>query len=354
MLIPEWAWQSLVDAGVQPGAADNDAVDLWITGHSGQRVRVEAKVYSSPRPIGPSDVRRLVRHLAPHAGHVFVIAPSLSNEVRAALDAEGWSYLTGSGNRDATGVLRLPSGEFLRFEPDEAEGTKSKPGRIPFGRFSLIRRLLSDPRGRTQTELASLTGVSQPRVSQVMSELAADGLVSKRSRAQWVAADWDALLARFMQTYPGAGGVTTYWYGLNPLRAQVLAASDLLESTTSVKAPQIGVSADPAAEYIAAWRQPQRAVIYCQQGADLHKAGLVPASPSEATLLLTVPKDISVWAQVGDDTNQLAPGAPFKIANPIQVMWDVANGPALDSDQAVAQLQRQILDHYTARASHER
>ncbi|MEU5722683.1 helix-turn-helix domain-containing protein [Micromonospora sp. NPDC047738] len=194
-----------------------------------------------------------------------------------------------------------------------------------------------------QQQLAAVTGVSQPRVSQALAALAEQGL-AHRTPAGWDVADIDAVFDWWLNSYPGPGGLRTLWYGLEPPVQQAEAAVSLL---TSGDSGRMAISGDVAADRVAPWRAPRRVVVYAQTGVDLTSAGLTPADEGDATVELIVPKDPGVWPRpTADEASGSVP-----LADPLQILWDVARAPGPDTDEAVRHLRRTLRDRRRASGS---
>ncbi|BCJ58340.1 MarR family transcriptional regulator [Micromonospora endophytica] len=176
----------------------------------------------------------------------------------------------------------------------------------------------------TQQELAALVGVSQPRISQALAALADKDLV-QRTPSGWAARDIDAAIRWWLATYPGPGGITIYWYALAPAVEQARTVVSLIKATDPVG---VAVSGDVAADIIAPWRAPTRAILYAHTGLNLVDAGFIPAGEEEATLELTVPRDPGLWPLPGTASGGLS------LADPLQVLWDVWRSPGPDSEEA--------------------
>jgi hypothetical protein len=192
----------------------------------------------------------------------------------------------------------------------------------------------------TQAALAELTHLSQPRISQILKALAGAGLVEKIGGG-WAPRDLDGLLRHWLDTYPGPGGVSTYWSGLDAPRDQAKTVIRRLSrdaaSTSATGEPAAVVSGDVAADLIAPWRTPIRAVIYARAGADLTEDGFTPVGNDEATLELVVPHDSGVWSQgLGRQAGRTFDALPT--AGPLQVLWDLMRAPGPDRAEAVAAL----------------
>lgn len=255
-----------------------------------------------------------------------LIAPRLSASVESRLLDLGWSWVTDAGQlhlqfADHAVEAQTPVPEIR----NPASPRLSARG---VGTFAVLRRLLVGRPGR-QTDLASSTGLSQPRVSQILAALTTDSLV-RRERGRWRVADWDEALSLWVARYPGPGGVTTYWAGLDDPWSQALAALDALPASSVV-------SGDLGADLLAPWRQPQRATIYAPALHDLTRTGLVQVgSPTEATLLVCIPADPSVWP--AEAIARTSHGRKINVADPIQVLWDIRADHDADSAQAADRL----------------
>jgi hypothetical protein len=324
-------WRAVMDAGVDAVPVDARYVSLREGSHA-QRLRL----HIFARPLSPSDVRNLIdRH--PEPG--LLVVPAATAAVREAIEHAGWSWLI-NGTTGVRGVLRLGAGQVTVGEKQTSqdEPVPGRPGPVPWGSLSLVRRLLQRP-VTTQQMLAATAGVSQPRVSQTLTTLAGVGLVARRGGG-WVVLDFDGLLRWWLDRYPGPGGISTYWFGLNAPQDQARAALDLLWTCSTGATEAAGgepavLSGDVAADLLAPWRTPVRAVIYARVGADLGAAGLTPSGAEEATLELTLPQDHGVWSPPGNGGEAIGrPSATLPLADPVQILWDVRRGPGPDSDEA--------------------
>jgi hypothetical protein len=312
-------WLATIDAGVDIVPLDADHVRL-----RRGRQQVSLRYLERARPITPSAVAALIER---YEEPTFLVVPSATPAVRRAVEDAGWSWLT-AGDAVA-GALRIGNVVVRIGSRDAApRPARGKRGRAPWRSLAVVRLLIRRP-GATQVALAEAAGVSQPRVSQVLAPLVEQGLVA-RSATGWAVRDFDGLVAHWLDTYPGPGGITTYWHGLDPPRRQV-------EAVLRSKRLGIGpvVSGDVAADLLAPWRNPSRAVVYARGGADLSKAGLTAAGHEEATLELIVPRDPGILsANTGD--------AALPLADPLQILWDVRRLPGSDREEAAAVLWRHL------------
>jgi hypothetical protein len=310
-------WQVLVDAGVDPVPVDRAHLRL----RAGRR-RATLTLVTRERPVGPGGFAALVERYG-EAG--LLVVPSATPGVRAAAEHAGWSLLI-NGPAGVTGVLRVGDAAVTIGAPARARARRT-PGPTPWRSLTVIRRLIELP-GANQTSLAAAAAISQPRVSQVLGPLTVRRLVD-RSAGGWVVRDFDGLVRHWLDTYPGPGGISTHWYGLAPPQSQAEAVVRLLSKRRRHGSV---VSGDVAADMLAPWASPTRAVVYARAGADLSAADLTPAGEAESTLELVVPADAGVWPSAGTDDGAL------DLADPLQILWDVGRSRAPDREEAVSRL----------------
>jgi hypothetical protein len=327
-------WEALLDAGVEVTPLDARHLELR---RGRRRARLLLKAFS--RGVSPSEVGAIVDRY-PEPG--LVVVPAATARVRQALETAGWSWLV-TGGDGIRGTLRLGGGDVHVGEPpsQKARPGHQRPGRVPWGSLTVVRRLVAQP-ALTQKALAASANVSQPRVSQILAALAKQRLV-ERTNAGWSVRDFDRLVHRWLESYPGPGGIGTFWYGLGAPTDQASAAMSLLSRrATSRRRPirdRLDTSAEPfavlsgdvAADLVAPWRSPSRSVIYARGGADLSDAGLTPADAKDATLELIVPEDPGLWP-----ASDGQPSIP--IADMLQILWDVKRSPGPDSLEAFQRL----------------
>lgn len=306
----------LTELGVEVAAADQHHLSLRHRGTEHTFRLVQRSRSPRPSEIHDADL-----------ADVLVVAPTLSAKVRSKLKAIGASWVTGS--RQVR--LRFPDHEVAEsvVEPDPPSTAPVLPLRGT-GAFAVLRRMLTgEP--TSQVALAQATGLTQARVSQVLSALTDAGLTVRTARG-WGIADQERALHAWVAQYPGSGGVTTYWRGLEDPWSQTLATLQILSRDAIV-------SGDPGADILAPWRQPVQAVIYATKLSDLTPIGLVQVGTrAQASLVMCAPDDHTVWptralpARFRDRDIQLA--------DPLQVLWDVLAVNDSDSEQAGEQLRQ--------------
>ena len=228
------------------------------------------RLVAVPGPLRPAWVRA---HQASWGAEcVLVTARAATLTAVEAVRAAGQSVVTDNG------WLLLQAGEVqVECQPPRRQPPVSRRGPVPWGGMAVIRRLV-EAGPLTQVELAVAAGVSQAQVSKALAAFQDDGLVVRSARG-WQAPDRDRLLDAWLARYPGPAGLTSHWYALDPLPAQLARAAQAHRGRRMV------LSGDVAADQLAAWRIPARIRLYCPEPADLREHGFVLSGKQEATLL---------------------------------------------------------------------
>lgn len=314
-------WSTLLaENGIAVVPVDGARVSL----QRGSRRATFTVVATSSR-VHPSDVT------APPAQNALLIAPALSEKAAQRARSLGWSAIPDDG----PAWLLFHGREIKLTRPDVATGScqPRRRGRPGWGIFSVLRALLALEGGARQSALVEFANVSQPRISQALSELARLDLV-ERVPAGWTVTDKAKAIAWWVDHYPGPGGLASHWYGLDPVVKQALRVHELLAAQRSRPA----VSGDVAADVVIPWRTPAHALLYAEKGADLAAAGLTPAAVEDATLTLVLPGDRAVWpiGRPGWTVHHAGYGDIARV-DALQVLYDLnhASGPdAGDAAQA--------------------
>lgn len=395
MLIPDEAHDLLVASGLGVSAEVRDAghgqVGLTIAvpaeliptqrRPAGGELILGLEVIGSRRPMRSSAVKALIeRTRARPAGPlgVLLICPAATPLLRRQAIQAGVSLIAlnhGSWG-GADGHLMLGPDQVLPLRRAGERPVTPVPRPRSWTYWHVLRAVALAP-GVTQRDLAAATGVSQARVSQLLGAAVRSGLLVRGaahrvagqapdgaaggraerlvdpapgSRARsWLVADWPRLLHHWRASYPGPGGIATHWYGLDALSDQVDTTLAVL-SSPGHSSPGHGpdrparVSGDVAADVLAPWGRPRRAVVYTARGADLGTAGLTPCAAAEATLTLLVPEDPGVLQEIGRVSR--FPGseaARWPLADPLQILLDLVTGPSVDADQMADHFERWIL-----------
>ena len=316
---------------VSGGPAD---LDLVVPG--GGAVAVKVRVFG--RPPTPSIVEGLRR------GHredrLLLVTPHATSYLRD-LAAEGVVDLIAVEE----GRVVIGGVEYSAAASTEAgsEGRGLRRGRRPWTRWAVDRLLLLAEQPLTQVELAAVLQVTQQSVSHVLR----GHRFAARTDRGWVIGQRAEALDGLLAEYPGSGGVSTYWYGLDPAVRQAEAAARwCAESNVGCV-----LTGDVAADVYAPWRLPAVAGLYSRELLDFTAAGFSPATDAECTLVVTVPQDRTLWrtaAAAAHPTVRVDPAAvdavpPVRV-DPIIALHDVLASPGPDAAEAAEHLRRAILD----------
>lgn len=238
------------------------------------------QLVTAGRAPTPSDIERdLAKSRSGEILFYVVLRPTHSLIQRATIDHRiGYASLS---NKEIVLSGRRISLEFNE-KPAAAPAAR---GPRPYGRFAVARSLLRTDRPQTQTILAAATGLTQAAVSKAVHGL---GERVVRDGPGWVAAEASELFDFAVNAYPGAGGISVYWYSGEAITEQA--------RTIAALARDALISGDVAANDLAPWRISRTAAVYARTGVP---AGTLPfgeSEPTRATLKVTVPKDQTVWA----------------------------------------------------------
>ena len=288
----------------------------------GSTVTRHASVKVRGAPPGPAAVSKDRVGLVSGGQTLLYIVPRVNATLRRL--SRDWSDVDVVGTRD--GVVIVAGVETRVVDLDGPSGRPVR-GRVPWGRLALMRVLVRTTEPRAQTELAHECGITQAGVSLGLQAL---GELVQRMPSGWIAVDRSSLWDAFLAQYPGPGGITTSWYGLQSPVEQADAA------VAAASGDQPLVSGDVAADRLAPWRRPRIAHVYLGSGLDLEPAGFAPAGQADATLLVTVPLDPTIaataaaWSGVG-------------LVDPLLAAFDVLRSGGPDAPDAVARLRFLVL-----------
>lgn len=266
----------------------------------------------------PSAVRKTLARVEP-GERLLVVAQRITPAMRALAATE------------PALLIAAPDSLLLQGQPgtpDPVSQDLPARGPIPYGRFAIARALLSSQDGLTQQEVAHLAGVTQQTASDALRQLGDAFVSQQRKRGGWRAKDRDALAREVMHTYPGAGGITTFWWAPEPLEEQY-------ERIRNAAAGVL-LSGDLAADRISAWRMPQHVTLYAHTPIDPSQLGFARGTEDDYSLSVTAPRDPTLWATsdaFGRDG----------IADPIVAAADVrSTGTTGDQDEAAEKLLRTL------------
>jgi hypothetical protein len=231
---------------------------------------------------------------------------------------------------DPPAVL-IDGSRLLELKPEDTSAEiRRRKGKTPWGQLAAERALIVSVDPMRQAEIADAALITQQAVSNSLKSLG--DLVVRLSRG-WKAKDASRLINRWLETYPGPGGATTYWYSLDSPAEQAKAAVELARDLDSSPL----VSGDAAADIISPWRLPITTRLYVREMVDFTDAGFIPTEPQDATLMVTVPDDPTLWTTAG-----LGKARELPVADPLIVLWDVLRSSGPDADEAAARLREAI------------
>lgn len=316
-------WQQvLADVGLTVVVADADHVVLIEADHVDLRNGTTRRLVERTRPVHPSRIKQ-----SAGGARALLAVPTATEATISAARAAGFDVVTDDGTLD----LQLGEKHLVRRPPSKTT-TNDARSRGPVGRsvLAVARVLLAQTESVSQGRLVDITGASQPTVSRSCGQLRRLGFLGTGRGIE--VKDWHAMARWWLDTYPGAGGPSTFWFGLEPILEQVAAVAR--------SSPGAAVSGSAAADLLSPWQRPDFAVVYTRSATPLTDAGLVPVTdPSAATLQVVAPADPSVWClqPLRRDVN----ATEVALADPLQVAFDVLRGP--DSGTRVEAVDR-LLD----------
>ena len=165
----------------------------------------------------PSELDKLevLRARLAEVGTPLLVVPFVSDGVGDSLRRAGWSWADDAGNYD----LRAAGLVLRQRTTNISPPVKSTVLPQGSGSLAIIRSLIGFSDDETEaasaTTLAAQAHVSQPRASQVLSQLHRYGLVTRSGHGRWLP-HRAALLDRFLSEYKGPGGSERYLYSLDP------------------------------------------------------------------------------------------------------------------------------------------
>jgi len=107
------------------------------------------------------------------------------------------------------------------------------------------------------------------------------------------------------------------------------------------------VSGDVAADILAPWALPQRALIYADEAGDLSQARFVPSPMADATLELVTTRDPAVTPSVyAEPFLAAAATTRLPLADPLVVLWDLNHATRVDADQAARHLRFRLAEQW--------
>lgn len=289
----------------------------------------------------PSELDKLevLRARLAEVGTPLLVVPFVSDGVGDSLRRAGWSWADDAGNFD----LRAAGLVLRQRTTNISPPVKSTALPQGSGSLAIIRSLIGFGDDETEeasaTTLAEQANVSQPRASQVLSQLHRYGLVTRTGHGRWLP-DRAALLDRFLSEYKGPGGSERYLYSLDPSTEVAVSLA------TVAPAGSVAVSADVGPDLIRAWRRPTMLIVYVRDAiVPWTTSGLVDAQGrDDANVIVRTPRDTSVFPR-----HQLVAGVQgveVPLADPTQMIWDLHQLGGQDRLEAAEVMREWILrDH---------
>jgi len=206
------------------------------------------------------------------------------------------------------------------------------------GTAAIARALIAATKPLTGVALAEAVGVSQPRASQVIRQLAEQRAVRATDDG------YVSLPAKLLELYerrarPILVQAESYWYSTRPLPDQ---ASRVVRLAGTSKI-DVAFSADLGPDLLVPWRHPTLAVVYASGVLELSDAGFVPAEGRP---------DASVIVRWTADPTLLAPALPWPrvvddipLTDPTQQWWDLLDLGGEDRREAADRLRAAIVGH---------
>jgi hypothetical protein len=298
MLIPQ-VWVDLAEHDLAVSLPDANHVIL--TGSSGERTYL---LRILTRPPGPAQVVKVAADASTAHLPGLLIAPKASPAAQHAALHAGLSLLLApdSIGQLTRGHLITPSGDLLTLQ--ETTATPVRRGRRPWATIAIATYLL-EGNASTQDALAERAGVSQARTSQVLHAL--QRWVQRTDRG-WTATD-AAGLTQWLVEQPPPGRTATTWLGLD----DPAPTATRLAAWLTARHVGYAISGDVAADLLAPWARPTRALVYVDQALDLIPLGLTPAPPDAATLELVVPDDPYVLRDARLLPSDLVTAHPWRV-----------------------------------------
>ena len=292
-----------------------------------RQVRFAVQVKS--RAPYPGEIPRLepLKDRLATVGAPLLVAPLITESTGRALTEAKWSWVDSHGNAD----VRARGIRISRRVPSRSVKTPRRSLPTGSGSWSIIRLLISDSNVENGTELAERAGVSQPRVSQVLSALSAAGLVERHGRSTWTA-DRTALLDSLLTSYADTGRYISWLYSLD-------SPQQTCERIVAVgKSLQIDavISGDVAADRLVPWRVPTHTTVYTgDHRLAVHLEMTSAQGSDDANVELIVPADTSVLRVRHDDE--------LTLAHPTQVILDLQRLGGTDRHEAAERIREWLL-----------
>ncbi|WP_069161793.1 MarR family transcriptional regulator [Nocardia altamirensis] len=219
--------------------------------------------------------------------------------------------------------------------------------RLSRAEVTVLSYLLGNPAPQRQVTIADATGVTQARVSQILSAADRRGWTERRTDG-WCIRQSRDVFERLVAARPPKADAIDSWYSLDEMPRQI----ELALEQASAQQVSAQVCGDWAADRVAPWRIPDIVFLHTDMRLDLESVGFVPVDtdPSDATLVVTVgpiPRGLHL-----DPAVAAAMGGAQALAWPLAPITEVARhllasgGP--DAADAIAELEQRFLSARSA------
>lgn len=206
------------------------------------------------------------------------------------------------------------------------------------GTAAVARLLVAADAPLTGVAIAAAVGVSQPRASQVLKQLAAHDAVRATEHG------YVGRPARLLDLYrrrarPLLVQPESHWYSTRAAAEQARRIVDLANKQQT----SIAFSSDLAPDLLVPWRHPTLSVVYTTSSLRLDAAALVPAEGrGDASVIVRWTSDATLLSPASRWPSEVD-GIP--ITDPVQQWWDLLDLGGEDREEAADRLRRAILDH---------
>lgn len=205
------------------------------------------------------------------------------------------------------------------------------------GTAAIVRLLIAAQSPLTGVAIAETVGVSQPRVSQVLKQLADHEAVRATGRG------YVGRSARLLELYgrrarPVLLRPETFWYSTRPMAEQAHRIVEISRNPSVL----VAFSADLAPDLLVPWRHPTLTVVYAAKQLRLGTAGFVPAEGrADATVTLRWTNDHTLFSPADEWPSAME---DIPLTDPVQQWWDLLDLGGDDRREAADRLRRAIVD----------
>lgn len=205
------------------------------------------------------------------------------------------------------------------------------------GTAAVVRLLVASDAPMTGVAISTAVGVTQPRASQVLKQLA--DLNAVTANPDGYLGEPSTLLDLYRsRTKPHLVEPESYWYSTRPLTEQAERVRALAKDHETT----IAFSADLAPDLVAPWRHPTVTIAYLSNRLPAAEAALVPAEGrADASLILRWTDDHTLLSPAPSWSSEVVDGTP--VVDPCQQWWDLHDLGGEDRAEAADRLRTAII-----------